>query len=49
MPNIISGAEIEVMSDLLLTGAITMVNLTMMEWHWNITTGDRLKTLVGYT
>ncbi len=33
------------MTDLLLTGAIKHVNVTIVEWHWNITATDRVDTL----
>ena len=35
------GAELEVMTDLVLTGALLHVNITMMEWHENLSDDDR--------
>ncbi len=40
------GSEVEVMTDLIVTGAIRHVNVTIIEWHWNISSKDRVKILV---
>ncbi len=43
----IEGSELEVVPDLLVTGAMQHVNVTMIEWHWNITAKDRVQALVS--
>lgn len=43
----IEGAELEVISDMLVSGAMRHVNLTMIEWHWHITAqgGERIRKM----
>ncbi len=43
----IEGSELEVVPDLLVTGALRHVNVTMIEWHRHTATPDRVKTLVN--
>ena len=44
-PTTISGSEIEVVPDLLLSGAFAHINATMIEWHERLAKGDERKKI----
>ena len=45
LPTTISGSEIEVVPDLLLSGAFAHINATMIEWHERHAKGDERKKI----